>query len=147
MIVLVVSVSIMEDGKVLIIKENKHNMKNMWNLPSGRIEVGEDIPDAAKREVREETGLDVQLTKTTGVYNFISSSRDHVIMFHFVGEIVGGSIRLEEEGIIDSAWVKVRELVKLNDNELRNPKVIKKIANSIMDERFHSMDVFQHQIG
>ncbi|MBV7508988.1 NUDIX domain-containing protein [Bacillus sp. sid0103] len=67
-IVLVVSVSIIKDEKVLMIKENKQNVINKWNFPSGRIEPGEDILYAARREVKEETGLDVELTDTTGIY-------------------------------------------------------------------------------
>ncbi|MFB4166844.1 NUDIX hydrolase [Virgibacillus sp. JSM 102003] len=145
-IVLVVSVSIIRDEEVLMIKENKPNVINKWNFPSGRIEIGEDIPCAARREVKEETGLDVECTYTTGIYNFISSSQDQVIMFHFIGQVTGGSIYLEEDEIIDSAWVKVNDLVKFNDDELRNPGVINQIANSLVNKSYHPINVFQKQI-
>jgi 8-oxo-dGTP diphosphatase len=46
------------------------SVRNKWNFPSGRIELGEDILDAARREVKEETGYDVKITGTTGIYNF-----------------------------------------------------------------------------
>src|SRR5215472_9502719 len=101
-IVLVVSVSIFKNDEILIIKENKRFARNKWNFPSGRIEYKEDILDAACREVKEETGFDVKLTGTTGIYNFISNSNDQVILFHFIGEIIGGSLRIEEDEIIDS---------------------------------------------
>ena len=58
-IVLVASVSIFSDDKVLIIKENKPTAVDKWNFPSGRIKFGEDILYSARREVKEETGLDV----------------------------------------------------------------------------------------
>ncbi|WP_081949946.1 NUDIX hydrolase [Paenibacillus durus] len=89
--VLVVSVSILRDGKVLMIKENKPSVRDMWNFPSGRIEPGEDIPEAARREVKEETGYEVRLTAATGIYNFVSSMGDQVILFHFTGEIYGAT--------------------------------------------------------
>jgi ADP-ribose pyrophosphatase YjhB (NUDIX family) len=146
-IVLVVSVSIIKDEKVLMIKENKPNVIDKWNFPSGRIETGEDILYAARREVKEETGLDVELTGTTGVYNFISSSRNQVIMFHFIGEVTGGSINLEEDEIIDSNWMKVRDLVNSNDEELRNPKLIKQIAKCLVNNSFNSTDLFHKQIN
>jgi 8-oxo-dGTP diphosphatase len=145
-IVLVVSVSIIKDEEVLMIKENKPNVINKWNFPSGRIEMGEDIPYAARREVKEETGLDVELTYTTGIYNFISSSQDQVIMLHFIGQVTGGSIYLEEDEIIDSAWVKVSDLVKSNDDELRNPSVLKQIANCLVNKSYHPINVFHKQI-
>lgn len=46
-IVLVVSTSIIQKGKVLMIKENKPIVKNKWNFPSCRVEKGEDILAAA----------------------------------------------------------------------------------------------------
>ncbi len=49
MSVLVVSVSIVKDRRVFMIKENKPPIINQWNFPSGRIEAGEDIANAAKR--------------------------------------------------------------------------------------------------
>lgn len=145
-IVLVVSISIIKDGAVLIIKENTPNIKNKWNLPSGRIEIGEDIFYAAKREVKEETGLDVELTNTTGIYNFISTSQAQVIMFHFVGKTIGGSIKLEEEGIVDSNWVKAIDLVKFDDDTLRNPSVIKQIANCHIENKFYPINLFHKQL-
>lgn len=145
-IVLVASVSIIKDEEVLMIKENKPNVINKWNFPSGHIEMGEDIPYAARREVKEETGLDVELTYTTGVYNFISSSKDQVILFHFVGQVIGGSINLEEDEIIDSAWVKVSELVKADDDKLRDPSAIKQIANCLVKKNYHPISVFHKQI-
>jgi 8-oxo-dGTP pyrophosphatase MutT (NUDIX family) len=56
-IVLVVSVSIIKNNEVLMIKENKPSAINKWNFPSGRIEDNEEILQAALREVKEETSL------------------------------------------------------------------------------------------
>ncbi|MGQ8874310.1 hypothetical protein [Paenibacillus sp. TSA_86.1] len=49
-IVIVVSVSIVNEGKVLIIQENKASVRNTWNFPSGRVEYG-DILELRDREV------------------------------------------------------------------------------------------------
>ncbi|MEK4076943.1 NUDIX hydrolase [Paenibacillus xylanexedens] len=91
-IVMVVSVSITHNDKIHMIKENKASVKHTWNFPSGRVKHGEDILEAARREVKEETGFDVTLTATTGVYNFISSTNHQVVLFHFKGTIVGGAL-------------------------------------------------------
>jgi 8-oxo-dGTP diphosphatase len=145
-IVLVASVSIIKDEEVLMIKENKPNVINKWNFPSGRIESGEDILYAARREVKEETGLDVELTDTTGIYNFISSYQDQVIMFHFIGKVTGGSINLEEDEIVDWAWVKLCDLVKSNDDVLREPTVLRQIGNCLVNKSYHPINVFHKQI-
>jgi 8-oxo-dGTP diphosphatase len=146
-IVLVVSVSIFKDEEVLMIKENRPSVMNKWNFPSGRIESGEDILYAARREVKEETGFDVELTSTTGVYNFISSVGNQVILFHFTGEITGGSLNIKEEEIIDSKWVKFTELIRFENNQLRDSSVIKQIINNLVNENSHSLTIFNQQLG
>jgi len=145
-IVLVVSVSIIKGDEVLIIKENKPFAINKWNFPSGRIEYKEDILEAARREVKEETGYDVKLTGTTGVYNFISSSNDQVILFHFTGEITGGLLKIEEDEIIDSKWIMISELMKFDKNELREASVIKQIVDQLLNQNIYSISVFNEQL-
>ncbi|QQZ08737.1 NUDIX hydrolase [Heyndrickxia vini] len=145
-IVLVVSVSIIKDGKVLLIKENKPSAKNKWNFPSGHIENKEDIRKAACREVKEETGYEVKLNGTTGIYNFISDTNDQVILFHFTGEIIGGSLNLVEDEIVDSKWINVPGLIDFNQNEFRNAGVIKQIISRLQNEQIYSLEFFNEQI-
>ncbi len=45
------------DGKVLLLKKNKKSDLDLWDLPGGRIQRGEEVVDALRREVLEETGL------------------------------------------------------------------------------------------
>ncbi|MGX6443901.1 NUDIX hydrolase [Neobacillus sp. K501] len=141
-IVLVASVSILRNDEVLLIKENKPTAINKWNFPSGRIEYGEDILDAARREVKEETSLDVKLNRTTGVYNFISSTNSQVILFHFTGEVTGGSLNLVEDEITDSKWVKVKDLIKFDDGELREPRVLRQIIDNLLKGELHSIRLY-----
>ncbi|MDQ0271424.1 NUDIX hydrolase [Cytobacillus purgationiresistens] len=142
-IVLVVSVSIFKDEEVLIIKENKPTAINKWNFPSGRMEYGEDILEAARREVKEETGLDVKLTSSTGVYNFYSSTNNQVILFHFIAEQSGGSIKLEEDEIVECKWVKPGDLLNY---ELRELHVLEQIINNIKQKKFLPISLFNAMI-
>jgi 8-oxo-dGTP diphosphatase len=144
--VLVVSVSILKDNKVLMIKEKKPSAYNKWNFPSGRIEYMEDILVAACREVKEETGYEVRLTGTTGIYNFISSTNNQVILFHFTGDIVGGALSLQENEIIGSRWIELEELMDLDCNKLRNGRVILQIAKCLLKQEIHTLDIFSEQV-
>lgn len=145
-IVLVASVSILRDDKVLMIKENKPTAVHKWNFPGGRIEYGEDILHSARREVKEETGLDVKLIAAASVYNFISRTKNQVILFHFIGEVTGGSIKLEEDEISDCKWIKVSDLVTFENEDLREPNVIKQIIDNLLKENVHSMSVYNEQL-
>ena len=145
-IVLVASVSIFNETEVLIIKENKPTAVEKWNFPSGRIEYGEDILYSARREVKEETGLDVELIGTTGVYNFISSTNNQVILFHFIGEVTGGSVKLEEDEIFDSKWIKVSDFVKFENKDLREPEVLKQIINNLLKNNLYPINIYNEQV-
>jgi 8-oxo-dGTP diphosphatase len=146
-IVLVVSTTIVQDGKVLMIKENKATVKNKWNFPSGHVEKGEDILEAACREVKEETGLDVKLTHTTGIYNFISSTDHQVILFHFIAQITGGVLSLQEEEIADSKWVNLSNLNSFKDEELRDARVIRQILNAVKADKLYPLELFQIKLS
>ena len=56
-----VGVVVWKDGQVLLIRRGKSPMRGRWSLPGGRQELGETVREAAVREVREETGLEVRL--------------------------------------------------------------------------------------
>ncbi len=145
-IVLVASVSIIQADKVMIIKENKPSVRNKWNFPGGRIEPGEDILDAARREVNEETGYDVKLTGTTGIYNFISNTNIQVIMFHFTGEIIGGSLQLDDIEISDSKWIVASDLLIPNLYEIRGADVIKQIAENLILRKNHPLTLYNPKL-
>ena len=144
--ILVVSVSIIKDKELLMIEEKRDSGINQWNFPSGRIEKNEDIMVAAIREVKEETGLDVELLLTTGVYNFTSDSSDQVILFHFIGEIVSGEVSLREEAITYFKWVHSRDILAMTDGSLRNAKVIRQITKNIINRNFYSTALFNRDL-
>jgi 8-oxo-dGTP diphosphatase len=146
-IILVASVSIFSDDKVLIIRENKPTAVDKWNFPSGHIEYGEDILYSARREVKEETGLEVKLIGTTGVYNFISSTNDQVILFHFIGEVTGGSLNLEEDEISESKWIKLNEFERFENKDLREPIVLRQIIDNLLKESVHSIRLYNEQLN
>lgn len=142
-IVLAASVSILRDNNVLMIKENKPTAQNKWNFPSGRIENGEDILAAAIREVKEETGFEVNLTKASGIYHFTSSSNDQVILFHFTAEIIGGSLNLAEAEITESRWVQLSKIKSFEDDQLRHAFVIKQIADALLGKKLYPLEMFR----
>jgi|WetSurMetagenome_2_1015567.scaffolds.fasta_scaffold14342_4 glycerol-1-phosphatase len=87
---------IIEDARGWILLE-KRSDNGMWGPPGGGIEPGESVAQAAVREVREETGLTVEVTDLVGVYSEpferIVTYRDNGDVRHLVDVVVRGVIR------------------------------------------------------
>lgn len=76
---------IQKDNKFLFVYDPVH--KETWDLPGGKIEYGEEPENALAREVKEETGLDVEIQKPVGVWYFYSKNHHHqVVCFTFLCE-------------------------------------------------------------
>lgn len=67
------------DRRVLLVR---HSYLPGWYLPGGGVDAGETLPEAAIRELREETGFRAETAQLVGVYhNVRTSSRDHVALY------------------------------------------------------------------
>ncbi|HBF38348.1 MAG TPA: NUDIX hydrolase [Firmicutes bacterium] len=88
-----VSVLLVENGQVLLCKRGPGNFQSgKWCLPCGFMEFDEDYLMAARREVKEETGLDVVLQNIINVtYNFLSS-QVHSLVIVLTAQIIGGTL-------------------------------------------------------
>jgi ADP-ribose pyrophosphatase YjhB (NUDIX family) len=95
-----VNVAIVHDNKILLTQRDDFET---WILPGGSVEDGESIAQAAIRETKEETGLDVELTKLVGIYSRLGNFlKGHVILF--VGKQIGGEIRCQPGETIAVEW-------------------------------------------
>lgn len=100
------NVAIIHEGKILLTKREDFET---WILPSGGVEDGESIAQAAIRETKEETGLDVELTGLVGVYSRLSNmSPVHAILF--TARPIGGEIKCQEGETIAVEWFAFDEL-------------------------------------
>jgi ADP-ribose pyrophosphatase YjhB (NUDIX family) len=84
------------DGGILLVQRAIEPSYGKWVFPGGFVDRGEALEAAAIREVKEEVGLDVRLTRLVGLY---SSRGNPVILVAYAGEVIGGSLRIDEEGL------------------------------------------------
>lgn len=80
--------------KVLMVR-NKGDNSSYITLPGGAVEEGETLEEAAIREVKEETGVDVKIDGLFSISEaFFEEKGHHAVFFTFIGKIVGGEIEI-----------------------------------------------------
>jgi len=116
-----VGLYVVKDGKVLLVRRGNEPGKGKWSLPGGRIRFGERSEEAALREMREETGLEVRLRRVVDVVDvFWRSERgellEHFVIVDFEAEVIGGELRPADDAL-DARWFSPEELKGLEMTE------------------------------
>lgn len=89
-----------------------------WGIPSGHVEPGESVEQAIIREIKEETGLTVKVSKMIGVYSDPSSQTfiypdgrvSHFITNCFQCEVIGGELKKSTEEALEIRYFNIHEL-------------------------------------
>ncbi|MGX1779008.1 NUDIX hydrolase [Nocardia brasiliensis] len=87
---LVVGAVVAHDGKILLLQRPANDfMGGIWELPSGKVDPGEALDDALIREVKEETGLDIdKIRKYLGEFDYQSGSGKKSRQFNFTVDVI-----------------------------------------------------------
>lgn len=88
----VTCVLVERDGAILLVRRKYPPREGHWCLPAGFVEVGESPGESAVREVREETGLDVEITGLIDSWASDEDPRTPVVSFAFAARVVGGKL-------------------------------------------------------
>jgi ADP-ribose pyrophosphatase YjhB (NUDIX family) len=84
------------DGGILLVQRAIHPSYGKWVFPGGYVDRGETLEAAALREVQEESGLVVRLTRLLGAYSFPDNP---VIVVAYAGDVMGGSLTIDDESL------------------------------------------------
>jgi 8-oxo-dGTP diphosphatase len=108
-----VAVCILDGDRILLVQHVK-NGRRYWLLPGGGVEVGETLAGTALRELREETGYDIEVGRLLLVCEAVEPRGRHLVNLVFAGEIRGGSLRAGLDGrLVDAGWEPVDDLATL----------------------------------
>lgn len=119
--VLGVGAVILEHGRVLLVQRGKEPLVGYWSLPGGAVETGERLEDALKREVLEETGLDVSVNEMAVVFERImpdgsGACEYHYVLIDFYCTILGGVARPGDDSN-DVRWFPIADLATVQLTE------------------------------
>jgi len=108
-------------GRVLLIRRGSEPLKGQWSIPGGVIEVGEELAEAVRRELKEETGLDVEPLEIIKVFDRIVRTgrrvKYHFVIIDYICGIKGGKVKPGSD-VIDARWVNPRDLPRYHLTEL-----------------------------
>lgn len=100
---------IIKDGKVLLIQRGVEPNKGFWGTPGGHVDWDESVEDAVRREVKEETNLDVTSMKLVGVYSDPKRHPKQVINLVHLVHVADGALQHGDD-TTDAQWFDLNHL-------------------------------------
>ncbi len=100
------------DGRILLVKRVHKPAAGYWSIPGGRVEKGETLEEAVRREMLEECGVDVEVGDIVCVAEVLRDGKHYVIVDFYVefkGEVRAGGDAL------DAAWIELKEASRRED--------------------------------
>lgn len=109
---------IIDNGHVALVKRGRAPLAGQWSIPGGLLEVGETLRACAEREVREETGLTVEIGELLGVFDRVVPDADGHIQYHYVlidfaCRRISGELQAADDAE-DARWFRSEELAALS---------------------------------
>jgi len=119
-----VGVVVRRNDQVLIVRRAQRPQRGEWSLPGGAIELGERAREAARREIREECGLEIKIVRLLELFDRIVRDRAGRVQYHYViaeflADYLAGHLRVAS----DSSEACFISAAQLGDFKLR-PEVI-----------------------
>src|SRR5512142_1769733 len=109
-----VGVVVVRDGKALLIRRGNEPARGRWSIPGGVIETGELLHEAARRELREECGIEIEVGPMLQIFESITRDADGRVRFHYVildllGHQTGGELKAGGD-VLEARYVGADEL-------------------------------------
>jgi ADP-ribose pyrophosphatase YjhB (NUDIX family) len=112
-----VGVVVWHGERVLLVQRGRPPRQGQWSLPGGAQQLGESLAEAARREVREETGLSVDLGEVIATVDSIQRDPDGRVRYHytlidFAAEAQGAELRPGDDAA-DARWFELDQIERL----------------------------------
>lgn len=131
---------VVEGDRVLLVRRDSEPLRGEWSVPGGMLELGEKLRDGVRREVAEETGLDVETGEVLDVFDSIFTdtlgrTQYHYVLIDYLCWPVAGAARAGSD-VSDVKWVSAEALPALGLREVTE-QVVRKGLRLARQSRRH----------
>ena len=120
--VVAVGAIVWKQDRFLLIRRGTPPRQGGWSIPGGRQEAGETVHEAVHREIREEAGIDIDITGITAVVDLIdrdqSGIKHHYTVIDMLADWRSGEARAGDDAT-ETAWVALEEIADYDLPELQ----------------------------
>lgn len=115
--------------RMLLIRRGSAPLQGQWSIPGGMLELGESIVEGVRRELAEETGLDVRVLGLIEVFERIvpgegGRTRYHFVILDYLCEMISGEAKAASD-VTDVAWAREQDLDRYSLTDIAT-RVIKR---------------------
>jgi 8-oxo-dGTP diphosphatase len=112
---------VISNGRVLLVRRGAPPLEGQWSIPGGLLEVGETLTAGVRRELLEETAMEVRVLELLEVFERIDldatgQARHHFVVLDYLCDVLGGQARAGSD-VTDVAWATPEELEKYSVSE------------------------------
>lgn len=138
---IIVSCCIKEEGKILLVQENKKEISGLWDLPGGKLKNTETIEQAAIREILEETGYNIKLQSILLMQNYVTPKGEMLIIYFNAKLLSKKQEKYKEEEIKNVKWFTIDEIKNIPRSNIRGGDGINKILYNIEEKIEYSLNM------
>ena len=115
-------------NRALLIRRGHEPLKGEWSIPGGLLELGEELADGVRRELKEETGLDVRPVECILVFDRITRERRrvkyHYVIVDYLCRRIGGRVRPASD-VTHARWVRREDLPQYHLTKLATAVILR----------------------
>jgi 8-oxo-dGTP diphosphatase len=125
---------VFQEDRVLLIKRGQEPGLGIWSIPGGAVDVGETVERAVQREIKEETGLEVEVRDLVAVFERIQPDPEGKIFYHYVVLdylclVQGGCLKADSDAA-EAGFFPLNQMNSLNLHQETRQVIWKAYKNS-----------------
>jgi 8-oxo-dGTP diphosphatase len=122
---------VIHDNQVLLVKRANPPKQGLWCIPGGKVEFGENLQQAAEREIKEETGVVIKATTPVYVFDLIEDEKRHYVIVDLLADYISGTPKAGDDAD-DAKWFSLQDIDQPNI-DLETKRLLRKLIEQRTD--------------